>query len=90
MSKSTSHGMPEDPASTDPGISQRLILFIHGRIHRNMWAEAPTAMFLGTDTTTQGDWTTAYGREGYVLPGIASATPSYATITPSGHSSWTF
>ena len=49
-----------------------------------------SASFLGTDTTTRGDWATAYGGDGYVLPGIDSALPSHAAVTPSGHSSWTW
>jgi hypothetical protein len=40
------------------------------------------------DTTTQGSWQGHYGADGYVLPGVASAPPAYATVTPSNNLSW--
>jgi uncharacterized membrane protein YkoI len=49
-----------------------------------------SATFLNTDTTTQGNWIGNYGSQGYNIIGIASSYPSYATVTPSGQSNWTW
>ncbi|MDQ3257907.1 MAG: hypothetical protein M3R15_29140, partial [Acidobacteriota bacterium] len=54
---------------------------------------APTqaaATYLRTDTTTQGNWQGAYGTQGYQVIGNAASMPSYAQVTPTGHSSWTW
>ncbi len=52
----------------------------------------PTATFLGQDTTTQGTWIHTYGTQGYDVIGSSTSLslPSYATITPSGESSYTW
>jgi methionine-rich copper-binding protein CopC len=49
-----------------------------------------SATFVGTDTSTQGNWTGVYGAAGYDVIGATSSLPSYATVTPSGESSWTW
>jgi titin len=47
-----------------------------------------TATFLGTDTTTEGAWRTAYGADGYDIAADTSAgnpkLPSYATLSITG------
>ncbi len=48
------------------------------------------ASFAKTDTTTQGNWVGAYGAAGYNVIGSTSSYPSYATVTPSGQSSYTW
>ncbi len=50
-----------------------------------------TASFLKTDTTTLGSWKSAYGADGANVIGDSFAYPSYATIAPSGNSTfvWT-
>jgi subtilisin family serine protease len=48
------------------------------------------ASFLGANTTTQGAWNTAYGRDGYVIVNDATSLPSYATVTPVGQSNYTW
>jgi glucose/arabinose dehydrogenase len=50
----------------------------------------PAATYLSADTTTQGTWKGAYGAAGYNIIGDLAALPSYATVTPSGQSSWTW
>src|SRR4051794_13624189 len=45
---------------------------------------AAVASFVGTDATTGGNWTSAYGADGYQIVGGQTALPSYATLTPSG------
>ena len=45
-------------------------------------ASSATATFLRTDTTTRGDWTGIYGKQGYDLAGETSAPAAWATITP--------
>ena len=49
-----------------------------------------TASFLGEDTTTEGTWIGTYGTQGYDLVGSTASIPSYATVTPSAQSSWTW
>ena len=49
-----------------------------------------TASFVKQDTTTQGDWIGPYGSQGYDVLGNGSGLPSYATVTPSGASSYTW
>ncbi len=50
---------------------------------------ASAATFLAVDTTTQGNWVDAYGRDGYALAPDTQATPPYATVTK-GAQSWTW
>jgi VCBS repeat-containing protein len=40
--------------------------------------------FVEPDATTQGNWQSSYGADGYNVLGGASSYPSYATVTPSG------
>ena len=51
-----------------------------------------TATFLGTDTTTEGNWRNAYGADGYDIAADTSATdpklPSYATLSITGASTY--
>src|SRR5262249_53671375 len=56
----------------------------------NTGSSAPTALFLGTDTTTQGNWKGVYGSDGYVLAQDASSLPSYAKLTQLGQLSWMY
>src|SRR5262249_51791923 len=49
-----------------------------------------TATFVRADATTQGTWQGAYGADGYNVFGTTPAYPSYATVSPSGQSSWTW
>jgi hypothetical protein len=49
-----------------------------------------TASLVRKDATTQGSWISAYGSQGYNVIGDSSAYPSYATVTPSGQSSYTW
>jgi len=49
---------------------------------------APIATLVQRDTTTQGNWIGAYGSQGYNIIGNAASYPSYATVTPSGQSSY--
>jgi hypothetical protein len=44
----------------------------------------PTASFVKFDTTTKGNWTSAYGAEGYTILGDQTLNPSYASPVPSG------
>ena len=49
-----------------------------------------SASFVQTDTTTQGNWSGVYGAAGYNVIGSTSSYPSYATVTPSGQTSYTW
>ncbi|QEH37470.1 Glycosyltransferase 36 associated family protein [Aquisphaera giovannonii] len=51
---------------------------------------ASSAAFLSTDTATKGNWSGIYGVEGYSVIGDRSSLPSYAAVTPSGQSSYTW
>ena len=46
--------------------------------------------FIGVDTTTQGNWKGVYGSEGYQVINDSAAYPTYASVTPSGNSSFTW
>ncbi len=49
---------------------------------------SPAAGYVKEDTATQGNWIGAYGAQGYEIAAGASSLPSYATITPSGATSY--
>ncbi len=51
------------------------------------------ATFVKTDTTTQGTWMGTYGADGYNVVGATTNNPkypSYATVTASGYSTYTW
>ena len=47
-----------------------------------------SATFVFKDTTTQGNWKSRYGGDGYVVVDDTARNPSYATVTPSGFSDY--
>ena len=49
-----------------------------------------TAQFVEADATTQGNWQTAYGIEGYNVFGDTTSYPTYATVTPTGQTAYTW
>jgi hypothetical protein len=49
-----------------------------------------SAAFANTNTTTHGNWIGTYGTDGYDIIGSAASIPSYAKVTPSGESTWTW
>ena len=51
-------------------------------------ATTATASFVGTDTTTQGNWKGVYGSDGYNVIGDTTSYPTYAQVTTAGNSSW--
>ena len=53
-------------------------------------ASASTASFLKSDTTTEGSWIGVYGSQGYDIVSGPTSLPSYATVTPSGESVYTY
>ena len=53
-------------------------------------AASNTASFTRVDTTTEGNWSGTYGAAGYDVIGSTSSFPSYATVTSSGQSSYTW
>jgi hypothetical protein len=46
----------------------------------------PTAIFVKTDTTTQGNWKGVYGADGYLIAGDKTLQPNYGTLSKTG---WT-
>jgi RHS repeat-associated protein len=48
------------------------------------------ASFVTTDTTTQGNWKGVYGADGYNIISDAVSYPSYATVSVSGQSAYTW
>ena len=54
-------------------------------------APSATAQFVKVDTTTQGNWRSAYGADGYSVVGDGSVNPSYGQTSVSGQSlyQWT-
>ena len=49
-----------------------------------------TATFVNSDTVTQGTWMGIYGADGYNVVGATPSYPSYATVTASGYSTYTW
>jgi hypothetical protein len=49
-----------------------------------------SAVFVGQDTTTQGNWIGPYGAQGYDVIGSSASIPSYANVTPSGETNYTW
>ncbi len=49
-----------------------------------------TAVFLGTDSTTQGNWSGKYGTAGYNVINSGSSYPSSVIVTPSNELSYTW
>src|SRR5205823_2142381 len=48
------------------------------------------AHFVGTDIATQGGWVGTYGADGYEVISGSTQLPSYAVVSPSGQSTWTW
>jgi hypothetical protein len=48
----------------------------------------PTATYLQTDTTTQGNWKGVYGAQGYNVIDNQASYPSYAAVTPYAYGNW--
>jgi RHS repeat-associated protein len=48
------------------------------------------AIFKTTDTTTQGNWKGVYGADGYNVINDAASYPSYATVSVTGQSAYTW
>jgi hypothetical protein len=53
-------------------------------------APATSAAFIGQNTTTEGNWIGTYGAQGYDVIGSSASIPSYASVTPSGESNFTW
>jgi uncharacterized delta-60 repeat protein len=47
-----------------------------------------TATFVGTDTTTRGNWKGVYGAQGYSIFQDAASVPSFVRVTPVNKSDW--
>jgi hypothetical protein len=54
------------------------------------YAAIAKIVFIGTDSTTLGDWKGIYGLEGYNVLQDTSSYPSYATVTPTGIAGYTW
>ncbi|MGO9991029.1 MAG: M12 family metallopeptidase [Steroidobacteraceae bacterium] len=52
--------------------------------------DGAAATFVGKDTSTQGTWTGSYGSDGYLIANDATNSPSYAAVTLSGDSLYTW
>jgi hypothetical protein len=49
-----------------------------------------TASYLGSDTTTLGNWTGKYGADGQVIPNDLTNVPSYASVNVTGANAYTW
>jgi hypothetical protein len=49
-----------------------------------------TATFVKLDTSTQGNWRSAYGADGYTVIGDQAVNPSYANPAPAGQQLWVY
>ena len=63
---------------------------IKGTRHHHRERRRATASLVKRNTTTQGNWQTAYGNQGYDIVSDATNIPSYATVTlPETTYTWT-
>jgi len=53
-------------------------------------AVAASATFVGSDTSTHGNWKGVYGADGFSLAGDATSYPAYATVTNIGSLTYTW
>ena len=53
-------------------------------------ANANSATFVKLDSTTQGNWKTVYGLDGYSIQGLATLLPAYAQLTLTGANAYTW
>ena len=53
-------------------------------------ATGATASFVGSDTSTRGNWINVYGNQGYDVVGSLASNPTYATVTPVGQTLYTY
>jgi YD repeat-containing protein len=53
-------------------------------------APPPSATFVTTDATTQGNWKGVYGADGYNVINDAASYPSYAQVSVSGQNAYTW
>ncbi len=53
-------------------------------------ASGATAVFVKSDTSTEGNWINVYGSDGYSLVASSVKDPAYATITPAGEQEYTW
>jgi len=72
-------------SSSKAGIAAGVLTFCWLGIARGQ-----SASFLSLDATTQGNWVGVYGQDGYVIPNGVASIPTYATLSYSGASTWTW
>ena len=65
-------------AANAPSSSTTLAQVVNGA------TTTATASFVGTDTTTQGNWKGVYGSDGYNVIGDTTSYPAYAQVTAAG------
>lgn len=66
-----------------------LLALILGASASATQAAPATAIFVRTDTSTQGTWKSTYGADGYSIANSASVNiPSYAAFLPEGEANW--
>lgn len=64
--------------------------FIVGCLLASVHLMGQTATFVKLDTTTQGNWKSQYGIDGYNVIGDTVSYPAYAAVTASGQSLYTW
>jgi hypothetical protein len=53
-------------------------------------SSSSSATYVGPDTTTQGTWTNKYGSDGRIIANDLNSPPSYATVSLSGDTAYTW
>jgi hypothetical protein len=56
----------------------------------NLVVSASSVTYAGLDTTTQGTWTGKYGADGYIIANDATNPPTYATVSLTGDTLYTW
>jgi hypothetical protein len=67
-----------------PSVNQTLALSI------SVAPGGATASYVGSDASRQGNWSGKYGVDGQLIPNDLTNVPSYAVVSLSGASTWTW
>jgi hypothetical protein len=72
------------PMAVDATPSRVTATAAHTHIRSNVISNPGGASFIGFDTTTQGNWKSTYGANGYFIANDGSLAPTYATSKVDG------
>jgi hypothetical protein len=75
---------------TDSSLSSANYTITSGGSTNSTTNASTSATFVKTDTTTQGNWKSVYGTDGFNVIANSNKYPSYAQVSVTGKSDWTW